>query len=44
MSGPKAAGMPSGGAWHPTVKVLIFAVILEIVAFGVLRYYTHHGG
>ena len=52
MAGPKAAGtvsgpgigMPSSGAWHPTVKVLLFAVVVEIVAFGVLRYYTNHGG
>lgn len=53
MAGPKAAGTIAGpglgapgsnSGWHPTVKVLLVAVVLEIAAFGVLRYYTNHGG
>jgi hypothetical protein len=52
MAGPKAAGTVAGpglgtadnSQWHPTVKALLAMVVAEIVAFGVLRYYTKHGG
>jgi hypothetical protein len=53
MAGPKAAGtltgagmrMPSGSSdWHPTVKYLLGLVIGELVLFGVVRYYSRHGG
>jgi len=52
MAGPKAAGtvtgagigMPKATEWHPTVKALIVLVIVEIIAYGVIRRYTSHGG
>lgn len=40
-------GMVAGGsAWHPTVVNLLILVVLEIVAYGVLRYAFRqfHGG
>jgi len=37
-------GTGQGSAWHPTVKFLLLLTIAEIVAYGVLRAYTKHGG
>lgn len=48
MAGPKGAGAPSpvDTSWHPTVAYLLALVVLELAAYGGLRYVFRnaHGG
>lgn len=49
MAGPSGTGVRAalqGQQWHPTVVNLLVLVVVEIVAYGVLRYAfrTFHGG
>jgi hypothetical protein len=48
MQGPSGAGtiVRKAGEWHPTVVHLVGLVILETIAYGLLRYVFRnaHGG
>lgn len=49
MAGPSGTGVRAAlapSAWHPTVINLLVLVVLEIIAYGLLRYAfrTFHGG
>lgn len=41
---PKYGAIGGNGRWEPTVQYLLVLVIVEILAMGVLRTMTKHGG